>query len=131
MIAGLIPYASGTMSPEMREALDQRRRLMEQRAEALVDKAVDEPADWVRSLIPERRDETTMTGWRRRARVIAAYRDRYQIASRDPLGPMPELTAQKIDYARAQAAVNQLQVPAAQSAQGERYHRTVDRPLYL
>ena len=131
MIAGLIPYASGTMSPEMREALDQRRRLMEQRAEALVDKAVDEPADWVRSLFPERRDEKTMTGWRRRARVIAAYRDRYQIASRDPLGPMPELTAQKIDYARAQAAVNQLQAPAAQSPQGERYHRSVDRPLYL
>ena len=130
LIAGLIPYAGGTMSPDMRQALNERRYLIEQRADALVDQAIDESADWVRPLLPERRDKKAMTGWRRRVSVIAAYRDRHQVTGRDPLGPVPERTAQKIDYARAQAAVNQLR-SAAEQPQDREPHRQVGRSLGL
>ncbi|MFA5607274.1 MAG: MobF family relaxase [Leucobacter sp.] len=130
LIAGLVPHADGIMSPEMRQTLNERRELIEQRAGALVDQAVDEAADWVQPLLPERRDAETMTGWRRRARVIAAYRDRYQISSNEPLGPVPKRTAQKIDYARAQAAVRQLR-PSVESPQHREPRRQVGRALGL
>ena len=43
----------------------------------------------------------------RAARSIAVYRDRYQVTdSRNPLGPAAESTSQKIDAARARAALN-------------------------
>lgn len=130
LIAGLIPNADGAMSPEMRQALNERHELIEQRVDALVDQAVDEAADWVQPLIPRRHDAETMTSWRRRARVIAAYRDRHQITSADPLGPVPERTAQKIDYARAHAAVTQLQASVAQSPRHEQ-QRQLNLPLGL
>lgn len=130
LIAGLIPPADGTMSPEMRQALNARHQLIEQRADALVDQAVDEAADWVQPLLPKRQNEDMMTGWRRRARVIAAYRDRHQITSTDPLGPVPERTAQKIDYARAHAAVTQLQASVEQPPHREQ-QRQVNRTLGL
>lgn len=130
LIAGLIPHAEGTMSPEMRQALNERRELIEQRADALVDHAVDEAADWVQPLFPQRQNEHMMTGWRRRARVIAAYRDRYQVSSSDPLGPVPERTAQKIDYARAQAAVIQLR-PSTQPPSHREQQRQVIHALGL
>ncbi len=130
LIAGLIPHAEGTMSPEMRQALNERRELIEQRADALVDQAVDEAADWVQPLFPQRQNEHMMTGWRRRARVIAAYRDRYQVSSSDPLGPVPERTAQKIDYARAQAAVIQLR-PSTQPPSHREQQRQVIHALGL
>lgn len=114
----------------MRQALNERRELIEQRADALVDHAVDEAADWVQPLFPQRQNEHMMTGWRRRARVIAAYRDRYQVSSSDPLGPVPERTAQKIDYARAQAAVIQLR-PSTQPPSHREQQRQVIHALGL
>ena len=130
LIAGLIPHADGAMSPEMRQALNERHELIEKRADSLVDQAVDEAADWVRPIFPERRDAEAMTGWRRRARVIAAYRDRYQVSSSEPLGPVPERTAQKIDYVRAQAAVRQLR-PSTKPPQHREPHRQTGRSLGL
>jgi hypothetical protein len=37
---------------------------------------------------------------------VAAYRDRYGITDDTPLGPTPVATAQKIDAARAKAALD-------------------------
>ena len=39
---------------------------------------------------------------------MAAYRDRYGITTRTPLGPAPDSDAQKIDAARAKAALARL-----------------------
>ena len=130
LIAGLIPHADGTMSPEMRQALNERHELIEKRADSLVDQAVDEAADWVQPLLPQRQNEDMMTGWRRRARVIAAYRDRYQMTGAEPLGPVPERTAQKIDYARAHAAVTQLRASVEQPPRREQ-QRQLNLPLGL
>ena len=41
-------------------------------------------------------------------RTVAAYRDRYGITTRTPLGPAPDSDAQKIDAARAKAALARL-----------------------
>ncbi|WP_180537432.1 hypothetical protein [Micrococcus luteus] len=43
--------------------------------------------------------------------MIAAYRDRYQITDRTPLGPQPEGVAQKIDRPRAESALRTLTRP--------------------
>lgn len=130
LIAGLIPHADGAMRPEMRLALDERRVLIEQRADALVDQAVDESVDWVRPPLPQGQSEDMMPDWRRRARVIAAYRDRYQLSGVDPLGTVRERTAQKIDYARAHAAITQLRESVEQSPHREQ-QRQVNRALGL
>jgi hypothetical protein len=39
---------------------------------------------------------------------VAAYRDRYGITTRTPLGPAPDGDVQKIDAARAKAALTRL-----------------------
>jgi len=45
---------------------------------------------------------------RRSSRAVAAYRDRYQVTADTVLGAPPESTAQKIDHARAEAALRAL-----------------------
>ena len=79
LIAGLIPEATGPMTPDMRQALTERRHLIETRAEAVLDAAVHTHEPWVTALGPIPADGRERRQWRRRAVVVAAYRDRYQI----------------------------------------------------
>ncbi|KIP53065.1 conjugal transfer protein [Leucobacter komagatae] len=104
LITGLIPRAGGTMSPDMRQALNERRDLIEKRADAVLDSALTENAAWVESLGPVPKEPKLARAWMRQARVVAAYRDHYQISGPHPLGPIPERVAQKIDHARALSA---------------------------
>jgi conjugative relaxase-like TrwC/TraI family protein len=106
LIAGLIPSADGPMTDDMRHALDERRELIEDRAETVLDTARDTGQAWTTTLGPPPRDPRKTATWRRHARTIAAYRDRYGITDDTPLGPAPENTAQKIDAARARAALD-------------------------
>lgn len=105
LIVGLIPEATGPMTDEMRRSLDERRNLIEQRAYALTEAAVADQTAWPRVLGGPPRDSRRRDLWIRHARTIAAYRDRYQIASDTPLGPAPDTTAQRIDAARAHTAL--------------------------
>ena len=105
LIAGLIPSADGPMADDMRHALDERRQLIEHRSTTVLDSALTDQEPWTASLGPEPEVEKEAKAWRRNARVVAAYRDRYQITSSRPLGPEPEIAAQKIDHARADAAL--------------------------
>jgi hypothetical protein len=88
----------------MRQALSERRKLIEARASTILDTALDAAEPWTAVLGAEPNDQPTATAWRNAARTVAAYRDRYQITSPHPLGAPPETDAQKIDAARAQAA---------------------------
>ncbi len=107
LIAGLIPEATGTMSAEFQQALTERRHLIETRADALLDTALDEKQTWTRALGAPPKDAKAAATWRRVARTVAAYRDRYAITDHTPLGPSAaENDAQKIDAARAKAALN-------------------------
>src|SRR5699024_591954 len=92
-------------------ALTERRHLIETRAEAVLDAAVQTHEPWVTALGPIPADGRERRQWRRRAVVVAAYRDRYQISDPAPLGAHPEGTAQKIDRARAETALRTLARP--------------------
>ena len=107
LVAGLIPDAAGPMADEMRRALDDRRELIEQRADAVLYTALTDKELWTGKLGTQPKDEKKHAAWWRAARSIAVYRDRYQVTdSRNPLGPAAESTSQKIDAARARAALN-------------------------
>ncbi len=105
LIAGLVPEAFGSMSDEMAVALSERRVLMEDRVDAVLDRDVSDGARWVGSLGAVPTDPRNAAAWRRSARVVAAYRDRYQITADTALGVPPDVTTQKVDRARAEAAL--------------------------
>lgn len=108
LIAGLLPEATGPMSVEMRKALTERRELIQQRAEAVLNQALAERQEWVLALGDAPAEPRAAAAWERQARTVAAYRDRYGITTRTPLGPAPDSDAQKIDAARAKAALARL-----------------------
>ncbi|WP_150463014.1 MobF family relaxase [Nesterenkonia ebinurensis] len=107
LIAGLVPYADGPMSADMRQGLEERRKLIEDRTDAVLDTARQENAAWTKPLGTPPRNQRQAAAWRRHARTVAAYRDRYGITDDTPLGPAPETTVQKIDAARARRALDQ------------------------
>ncbi|RXZ70315.1 MobF family relaxase [Agromyces albus] len=106
LIAGLIPQAVGPMDADMRRALHERADLIESRARAMLDRSLVAGEAWTRALgQPPRADAPAAAEWRRQACTVAAYRDRYGIVGASALGPAPETTAQKLDAARAHAAL--------------------------
>jgi hypothetical protein len=106
LIAGLIPDANGPMSSDMQRALTDRRDLIETRAEAVIRTALAEHQSWTEHLGPPPANPAGNATWRRMARTVAAYRDRYAITAPAPLGPSAEGAAQRIDASRARSAVD-------------------------
>ena len=86
LIVGLIPEAGGLMAAEMRQALDERADLIETRAEAVLDAAIQDHQPWVDALGPIPKDPSTQRLWKQHAKVVAAYRDRYRVTARHPIG---------------------------------------------
>src|SRR5690606_7766824 len=76
LIAGLIPRVDGPVAADMREALDERRDLIEARADAVLDAALRDGESWTQPLGMLPADVRGRQRWRQPARVIAAYRDR-------------------------------------------------------
>lgn len=116
LIAGLIPQATGPMADDMRDALDERRKLIEARTDAMLDTACDADDPWTKPLGQPPRDPRKAAAWRRSARTVAAYRDRYGITEESPLGPEPVSTAQKLDAVRARNALARAGEVAGQRA---------------
>jgi len=106
LIAGLIPETTGAMNGEMRPALIERRDLIEARATAFLDTALSDGQSWAALLGPPPKDARATAAWRRHLLTVAAYRDRYGITDLPPLGAPAERDAQKIDAARASAALD-------------------------
>lgn len=92
------------MSPEMATALTQRQTLIESRALALVQKAVDTNEPWLKRLGSPPSKESAHRLWLHEVRTVAAYRDRYQVDGRSALG-VPRTEAKKVDAARANQAI--------------------------
>jgi hypothetical protein len=125
LIAGLIPEATGTMSPEFRQALTERRNLIEGRTDAILDAAVSQGQEWIVVLGKQPKQERAAQMWRHAARTVAAYRDRYGIADPLPLGAPAEAGAQKVDAARARAALDRAQnLTQAEQREQESTRRT-------
>ncbi|WP_067246022.1 MobF family relaxase [Microbacterium resistens] len=121
LIAGLIPEAAGTVPSEMRQALTERRDLIETRADALLDTALTEKHEWIAKLGVQPKQARAAQAWRYAARTIAAYRDRYGITGPAPLGAPAEAESQKLDAARARAALDRAQ-NLARAEQPEQEH---------
>lgn len=77
-VLGLFPAATAE-DPEMAAALTERVRLIEQRADELIDRALTADAPWLAQLGPEPADPQNAATWRTRARTVVAYRERHQI----------------------------------------------------
>jgi conjugative relaxase-like TrwC/TraI family protein len=107
-VVGLIPKAIGPMDAAMQRSLGERSELMESRAIAVLDEALAAGETWTRALGVMQRGSAS-AAWRLHARTVAAYRDRYGIVGAKALGPVPESTAQKLDAARAHAALEAAQ----------------------
>ncbi|QQT70815.1 hypothetical protein I6I57_08230 [Brevibacterium casei] len=106
LIADLVPEATGTMNDDMRQSLNERRDLIEARADAVLDRALNEAAPWTAELGPQPTEARKLSAWQRSARVVAAYRDRYQVTADTALGIQVDSVAQKVDAARARAALD-------------------------
>lgn len=123
LIVGLIPEALGPMAPDMREALDERRDLIEQRARDLAADAVCTKDPWVRRLGEPPVDRRELSQWNQAVVTLAAYRDRYAITSSKPLGDKATTDVQRLDRSRAMLAQTRLQ--GASDARGR--NASVDR----
>jgi conjugative relaxase-like TrwC/TraI family protein len=108
LVVGLIAAASGPMTAEHRHALHERRELMEARAVALVERAIKDREPWVATVSPPQ-GSATPPEWRDQIRIIAAYRDRYEVTCTHPLGAVSESITQRVDRERGAAALRRAQ----------------------
>ena len=113
LIAGIVPIASGEMADDMRLALFERQRLIEERALALVEDAVEHSAPWLRGLGGVPGDAEWAKAWRQEARVVAAYRDRHGVTGDDPVGTAGVTDGQRMDAALARQAASRARMLAA------------------
>lgn len=116
-IAGVVTPALGPMDDDMRSALRERAALIEQRADALVTEAVESSGEWISGLGMEPSDPQLAALWRREARTVAAYRDKYGIAVARGLGLVGDDASQRADAARARAATLRAQQLAVRAAE--------------
>jgi conjugative relaxase-like TrwC/TraI family protein len=107
LIAGLIPRANGVKDPELATALAERDLAMEDRARTLAQQAVTAGRPWLRDLGSPPSEPARRERWLREVSTVAAYRDRWHLTSRRPLGSDRDMTSteQQTQRRRAQAAI--------------------------
>jgi conjugative relaxase-like TrwC/TraI family protein len=115
LIAGLIPEAVGPMDNEHRRALDQRKELIERRARAIAEFAVEAHAPWTRHLEAEPADREQRDLWLAAASIVAAYRDRHTVTSPQPLGGPARTDSQRRERIRAGQAARRAQRIASEA----------------
>jgi conjugative relaxase-like TrwC/TraI family protein len=116
-IVGLLPTARDVTDPDMVQALEDRRRLLEQHVRALTLAALEQRQPWTLefgrpSADPARREE-----WLRRLDTVAAYRERWHVNAAAVLGEEPRSHEQAAQQRTAQHALSTADdMPPAQSA---------------
>lgn len=103
LVVGLLPTVMTAVDAEVRRALDERSALIEARADAVLEQALLANDHWTRALGQQPRDGEAE--WRRHAKTVAAYRDRYGIAGTSALGAEPQSDLQRGDAAKARRAL--------------------------
>lgn len=104
-VAGLIPAVSGPLPDGYGTALSERAALIESRARALAEQAVQAAPPWLQRMGTPPTGPVARDRWFHAVVTIAAYRDRYQIDSDVPLGVRPGSVAQRADADRAHHAL--------------------------
>jgi len=124
LIAGLIPRATGITDPAMRQALEEREHLMQDRVTTLTRAALDGPEPWATNLgITDPHEQANVVA------AVAAYRDRWGITSTSPLGPVPADDAQRIDYERVRTHLAASRLEDADSRETPQRSRETPRTL--
>jgi hypothetical protein len=108
LIAGLVPRATGVRDPDISRGLAEREHALEQRARYLAEEAVSSRREWVRRLGQPPTDPTTQRAWLSAIGTIAAYRERWSIASGPrPLGSENVQSLEQLAHVRrAQTAID-------------------------
>lgn len=132
LIAGLIPAAPPAADPDTARALSERERMITERANRVLHTALSAGEPWCAALGPVPADPTARSAWLQAARTVAAYRDRWRVATpapapgasydlgaEDPLGVSTASTnrVQAEDRRRARHALQRAQEISATSAQ--------------
>jgi conjugative relaxase-like TrwC/TraI family protein len=118
LIAGLIPEPLGPMSNEDRQAIVERKDLLEVRARTLAEEAVRTGEEWTRRLGTPPTTTADHERWLAAVSTVAAYRDRYRITSSLPVGGGAENDAQRADRLRALRAVHEVARNASEPGPG-------------
>ncbi len=85
LIAGLIPRAQGVTDHDLAQALKEREHAIEHRAAAVLDHAISSRARWLQALGTPPTARQARAHWLLAARTVAAYRDRWDITTPQPL----------------------------------------------
>ncbi len=80
-----VPAAAGDIG----QALTQVARICDERVSGLAELAAIQRPGWTTPLGPVPDDDVGRRQWLARAQVVVAYRDRYQVTGRHPIGPEP------------------------------------------
>lgn len=89
------------MSQEERQAIDERKALIESRARLLAEEAIANGEAWARRLGDQPADSRSRERWVLAASTVAAYRDRYKLTGDLPVGGRAVTDAQLADRQRA------------------------------
>ena len=132
LIAGLIPVVTGSMSGDMRTALDVRQQLIQQRAEELGRTALADGARWTRHLGRPPVDAHRRREWFGDLATVAAYRDRHAVTGDAPLGRRQDVEPTP-GRSFAMAAMRRAQQTAIAEQYrpddvGRRHQRTLEGP---
>ncbi len=96
LVAGIITDATiGLSDPDMVDALRKRYQLIEQRADSLATAARESQPAWTRAItrIPVHEEAESVL------RIVAAFRERWDITDDAPLGPRPDQSADRHHHA--------------------------------
>lgn len=116
LIAGLIPEPLGPMSDEERHAIDGRKQLIEGRARTLAEQALAAHEPWTRRLGTPPVGRNERARWLDALTTVAAYRDRYDITTNQPVGVGAKSDAQREDRRLAVLAARLTTAIAAPTA---------------
>ena len=108
LIVGHFPPAIGVTDPDMVQALQDRRGLIEQRARALTLAALEQRQPWTLQLGRPPSDPVHREDWLGRLDTVAAYRQRWQVTAGAVLGEEPRSHEQTVHQQSAQRAASTL-----------------------
>jgi len=119
LIAGLIPRAKDVQDEDHARALREREQAIERRASALLARAIDHRAGWLRRLGRAPEDERLRALWLREARVVAAYRDRWDVHTPEPVDARVAHSIEHVGHQKRAAAAAVKALKTSQQAGGE------------
>jgi hypothetical protein len=114
----------------MLDAIGKRYEMIERHADELAADAINSGEPWTRGITKSTSDDLTMTA----VRIVAAYRERWDISGPEPLGHRPDQSAHSTQHADHRRLTEMLRRLSADSrhhprAGTEQSSRTQNRTL--